>query len=62
MDKKQICAFFGCTQEQLQTQYKANAEILATMRNKAIRTGKKVGNYTADQLTVRAAKYKELAK
>lgn len=62
MTKATICTLFGCTEQQLQNQYKHNADTLTAMRDKASKTGKKVGNYTAEQLTERAAKYSELSK
>lgn len=46
---------------QLNEQYKANADILANMRDKAINTGKKVGNATAKQLSEYTEKYEKLA-
>lgn len=62
MNKNEICGFFGCTMAQLNDQYKANAEILANMRDKAIKTGKKVGNATAKQLSEYTEKYKKLVQ
>ena len=62
MTKQSICSLFNCTPEQLQRQYKANANTLAAMRDKAIKTGKKQGNMSADQLAVHATRYSELAK
>lgn len=59
--RQQIKNLFGCTDEQLQRQYKANAATLAAMRDKANRTGRKVGNYTAGQLAAHAERYDKLA-
>lgn len=53
---------FNITLEQLNEQYRKNSEVLAGMRDKAIKTGKKVGHYTADQLTEMTDKYQELSQ
>lgn len=57
-----ICQMFNITLEQLNEQYRKNSEVLAGMRDKAIKTGKKVGHYTADQLTEMTDKYQELSQ
>lgn len=62
MKKNEICKLFGCSMDQLNEQYKANAEILASMRDKAIKSGKKVGNATAKELSAYTKKYQSLAK
>lgn len=61
MKKSEICKLLGCTEEQLNNQYAENAKGLSQMRDKAIRTGKKVNNYTGKQLTAITTKYVELA-
>lgn len=50
------------TQEQLKAQYKANADGLKKMLDKAKLTGKKVNGYTQDQLQEHYEKYLELSK
>ena len=62
MNKELLCAMFNCSMEQLNNQYAANAKTLEGMRKKAEATGKKVNNYTADQLVILEGKFKELAK
>lgn len=61
MTKDQICKLFGCSIEQINNQFKANAEGLKRMEHKAISTGKKVNNFTAEQLTQYRKKYELLA-
>ena len=61
MSKKQICTFFGCTMDQLNQQYKRNADTLAKMRDKAVLTGKKVNKYTAAELTEATKRYQGLS-
>lgn len=61
MNKNEICSFFGCSMSQLNEQYKANAATLANMRDKAIKTGKKVGNATEKELSEYTEKYKKLS-
>lgn len=53
---------FGCTIESLNNQYLANAMQLEEMYNKAVLTGKKVNNYTADQLEELTGKFYQLAQ
>lgn len=62
MTRKQICKLFGVSMSQLKTQYKANAEVLAGMRDKAVRTGRNVNNYTSKQLTGMTKQYINLSK
>jgi hypothetical protein len=47
---------------QLAAQYAKNAAGLRTMHAKAVDTGKKVNNYTADQLSEMADRYEALAR
>jgi hypothetical protein len=50
MTKEQLCKVYHCTLDQLDNQYKENAEGLDRMYQKAVRTGKKVNGYTASRL------------
>lgn len=52
----------SCSISQLKTQYARNAAQLRAMQAKAESTGKKVGNYTAQQLADRAYRFEQLAK
>lgn len=45
-----VAKMFRCTPEQLRSQYLANAKQLKEMHDKAVRTGKKVNKFSADQL------------
>lgn len=47
---------------QIKNQYAENAKGLKTMHEKAKATGKKVNNFTADQLKVLSVKFENLAK
>ncbi len=47
---EQQCLLFNCTEAQLKKQFAANLLILKQMYRKAVNTGKKQGNLTADQL------------
>lgn len=58
---EQTAAFYGITVERLKEQYKANAEGMQRMYNKAVSTGKKVGGFTADQLKAKVEEFKKLA-
>lgn len=62
LDKEQICRLFGCTMQQLNEQYSANAAVLWQMHDKSIKIGKKVNGYTADQLAEMADKHDKLAQ
>jgi hypothetical protein len=53
--------FSQFSEAQMKSQYRANYETLKWMLEKAIRTGKKVNNYTEDQLRANVAKYAVLA-
>lgn len=57
MDAKTVARIFGCTEEQARAAYARNATQLATMRDKAIRTRRKVNGYTAEELARHAATY-----
>lgn len=46
----EIAAKFGCTVEQVDAQRAKNKATLVEMYEKALRTGRKVNGYTADQL------------
>jgi hypothetical protein len=59
--KEQICKLFGCTMDQLNAQYAANATVLDKMHNKAKKTSKKVNGYTEAQLKHHVDKYKRMA-
>lgn len=61
MTPSEICKFFGCTMDQLNSQYVKNAEGLEAMYKKAAKTKKKVNGYTAEQLDSMTAKYYQLA-
>ena len=58
---EQTAKMYNITVEALKIQYKANAEGLERMYNKAVSTGKKVNGYTADQLKIKVEQYKTLA-
>lgn len=62
LSKEQICQMFGCTMEQLNAQYAANARTLEGMHKKAKRTGKKVNDYTEQQLKAHTERYNRMAK
>lgn len=61
MTPAEKCKLLGCSMEQLSNQYAGNAEALEGMYKKAIKTGKKVNGYTAEQLDQMTAKYYQLA-
>lgn len=61
MTKEETCRMFGCTMEQLNAQYAANALQLADMRDRALSTGKKVNNLTAQHLSELASNFKALS-
>lgn len=58
---EQIAKMYGITIERLKEQYKANAEGMERMYNRAIQTGKKVGGFTSDQLKAKVEEFKNLA-
>jgi hypothetical protein len=60
--KDEICKMFNCSMNQLNTQYARNAKTLATMRDKAKKTGKKVNGYTYKELAEKTATYEKLSK
>lgn len=60
MNKLEVCTMFGCTIEQLNQQYAANARTFRTMHAKAVATGKKVNRYTAEELDAMASKYESI--
>lgn len=62
MTKEETRNFFGCSMEQLNNQYAANAAILGKMKDKANKTGKKVNGFTATQLSAYEKKYINLSK
>lgn len=47
---EQVCAFLGCTEEQAKAQFRKNAAQLRQMEAIARAKGRKVSNFTADQL------------
>lgn len=51
--------FFGCSAEQAKAQMKRNADSLLRMAEQAAQTGRKVNNYTEEQLRAKAANYLE---
>lgn len=55
MTTHQIAKIFGCTEDQVRAQFLANANQLAKMRAKAVKTGKKVNGYTAAELRCHAS-------
>ena len=57
MAKQEMCKFYGCSMEQLNNQFKANAAGLQRMASKAKLTGKKVNGYTESQLVAYTEKY-----
>ena len=61
MSLTQTAVMYGITVERLKAQYLANAKGLERMYEKALKTGKKVGGYTADQLKNKVAEYYKLA-
>lgn len=62
LSKEQLCKMFGCTLEQLNAQYAANAGVLDKMHKKAKKTGKKVNDYTEQQLKADTERYKHMTK
>ena len=48
--EEQIVKVLGCTVDQLRSQNAKNAAQLALMLHKAVTTGRKVNNFTAEQL------------
>lgn len=58
---EQTAAMYGITVERLKEQYKANAEGMQRMYNKAVKTSKKVGGFTAEQLKAKIEEFKNLA-
>lgn len=50
-------ALFGATREQVQANYRRNAEVLREMARKAERTGRRVNHYTASELWAQATRY-----
>lgn len=57
---EQQCLVFNCTPQQLRKQYEANLSILKTMYRKAVETGKKQGNMTAEQLRLNVEKFEKI--
>lgn len=52
---EQVCAFLGCTEEQAKAQFRKNAAQLRQMEAIARAKGRKVSNFTADELAGMAA-------
>jgi hypothetical protein len=61
MTIEQKAALFGCSADQIKKQYRSNLIGLEQMRDKAIRTGKKVNGFTLAQLEDMVSKFKVLA-
>lgn len=61
MTPQEICKLFGCSMNQLNSQYAKNAEGLEGMYKKAAKTKKKVNGYNAEQLEAMTTKYYQLA-
>ena len=59
---EQTAEMFGVSIQRIKDQYLANAKGLQQMLDKAVKTGKKVNNYTKEQLKEMVAKYNDLAK
>lgn len=59
---RQVPFYSQFSDEQIKRQVKANAEGLRKMEARALQTGKKVGGFTADQLSEMAVHYEKLAK
>lgn len=53
---------FGCTVDQARVMFRKNAFKLMEMHEKAVRTGKKVNGYTAQELEDSARDYLEAAQ
>lgn len=53
---------FGCTVEQARVMFRKNAYKLMEMHEKAVKTGKKVNHYTAEELEQSAKDYLEAAQ
>ncbi len=53
---------FGCTLEQARVMFRRNAYKLMEMHAKAMKTGKKVNGYTAEELEQSAKDYLEAAQ
>jgi hypothetical protein len=60
--KSAVCRMFNIPVERLNQQYAANAATFKTMYDKAVKTGKKVNGYTADQLKKLYDQYTQLSK
>ncbi len=60
--KEQMCKLYGCTMEQLNSQFKENASGLNKMADKAKKTGVKVNGFTGKYLSERAEEYKRLSQ
>lgn len=63
MTKEQICIFFGCTMEQLNQQYAANAAEIKTLAEKAKKSGRsKYRGATVIEWEEYQKKYEALAR
>lgn len=60
-DANRAARIFGCTVEQAKSLMAKNAAQMATMADKAKRTGKKVNNYTESELRSSAEAYRVAA-
>ncbi len=58
---QEAAKLFGVSIEVIKNQYLANAKTFEQMYNKAIATGKKVNNYTAEQLEQLTAEFYQKA-
>lgn len=55
----EIAAIFGCSVERARLQLTRNLDGLRSMQARAIRTGRLVNNYTADELAVHVARFEK---
>ncbi len=54
---EEAAKLFGVSIDKIKDQYLANAKVLEGMHKKAVSTGKKVNNYTANQLETFTTEY-----
>ena len=62
MEVKAIAKMFGCTEDQVRSQFAKNAEQLRAMQAKANLCGKRVNGYTADEHARMAAECEAKSK
>jgi hypothetical protein len=58
----ELAAMFHVSEDRIKQQYADNAAIIKKQLDKAIKTGKKVNGYTAEELKVNYQRYINLSK